>query len=219
MKFNLTNSDMNYIKSSAFIVIFSICTLTSFAQTNQDETLSLDSGTIDNQFEFILKKSGDFRGTNGEMYEAVRLSMIQRLRSHINDSLKTIQKNLTDIKSFFKSQANEINDLKTTLSNTENELNKTKSEKDSMSLFGLQMSKTGYNFLMWIIIAGLLGFLLFFIYKFKNSNVITKDAKQALSEIEEEFEEHRKVALEREQKVRRQLQDEINKQKTTKNGK
>ena len=30
---------------------------------------------------------------------------------------------------------------------------------------------------------------------------------------EEEFEEHRKTALEREQKVRRQLQDEINKQK------
>ena len=31
--------------------------------------------------------------------------------------------------------------------------------------------------------------------------------------IEEEFDEHRKTALEREQKVRRQLQDELNKQK------
>ena len=48
---------------------------------------------------------------------------------------------------------------------------------------------------------------------------MTKDAKRALSEMEEEFEEHRKTALEREQKVRRQLQDEINKQKTTKGGK
>ena len=35
----------------------------------------------------------------------------------------------------------------------------------------------------------------------------------ALAETEEEFEAHRKRALEREQKVMRKLQDEINKQK------
>ncbi|MCF8273125.1 MAG: tRNA (guanine-N1)-methyltransferase [Flavobacteriaceae bacterium] len=210
---------MNYIKSLTLIVIFSICTLTSFAQTNQEETLSIDSGSINNQFEYLLKKSGNFKGTNGDLYEAVRLNMLLTLRSHVIDSLKTVHKDLTEIQAVVKTQANEIDNLKTTLSNTESDLNKTKSEKNSMSLFGLQMSKTGYNMLMWTIIAGLLGFLLFFIYKFKNSNVITKEAKQALSEIEQEFEEHRKTALEREQKVRRQLQDEINKQKVTKPGK
>ena len=83
-----------------------------------------------------------------------------------------------------------------------------------MSLFGIPMSKSGYNVLMWSIIAGLLGLLLLFIYRFKNSNTITRNANKALAEIEEEFEEHRKVALEREQKVRRQLQDELNKQKS-----
>ncbi|GAL80099.1 hypothetical protein JCM19274_3669 [Algibacter lectus] len=80
-------------------------------------------------------------------------------------------------------------------------------------MFGLQMSKSSYNVLMWSIIGGLLAFLLFFIYKFNNSNAITRAAKKSLAETEEEFEEHRKTALEREQKVRRQLQDEINKQK------
>ena len=75
------------------------------------------------------------------------------------------------------------------------------------------MSKTSYNILLWSIIGGLLAFLLFFIYKFKNSNAVTKQAKLSLAETEEEFEEHRKRALEREQKVMRRLQDEINKQK------
>ena len=50
-------------------------------------------------------------------------------------------------------------------------------------------------------------------YKFKNSNVITKEAKKTLEETEEEFQEHRRVALEREQKIMRKLQDELNKQK------
>ena len=85
-----------------------------------------------------------------------------------------------------------------------------------MALFGLQMSKTNYNVLLWSIIGILLVLLVFFIYKFKNSNSVTREAKKSLVETEEEFEDHRRVALEREQKVRRQLQDEINKQKTIK---
>ena len=84
-----------------------------------------------------------------------------------------------------------------------------------MALFGMQMSKGGYNGLMWTIIAALLILLLFFIYKFKNSNAVTKQAKKSLLETEEEYEEYRRNSLEREQKVRRQLQDEINKQKNS----
>jgi len=80
-----------------------------------------------------------------------------------------------------------------------------------MSLFGMQMSKTAYNLLMWSIIAGLFVFLLFFILKFKHSNVVTKEAKAALATLEDEFKAHRRTALEREQKVKRQLQDELNK--------
>ena len=58
---------------------------------------------------------------------------------------------------------------------------------------------------------GLLALLLFFIFKFKNSNAITKAAKNAQANLEMEFKEHRRVAIEREQKVKRQLQDLINK--------
>lgn len=186
---------------------------TSFSQTNADDNLSLNSGTIDSQFEFVIRKSGNFKGTNGQAYEAVKQAWLYTLKAHTLDSLKTIRKTLVDTEAVVKNQAKEISELKSKLTNTKDNLDKTNLEKDSMALFGLQMSKTGYNMLMWTIIAALLALLLFFIFKFKNSNAITKQAKKNLAEIEEEFDEHRRVALEREQKVRRQLQDEINKQK------
>ena len=199
---------MNPFKSLFFIVFTCLISFTTFSQAKQDdETLSLYKGTIDNQFEYILKKSGNFKGTNGQAYEAVKRSMFLALRAHTMDSLKTVHKNLAE------TQAKEIADLKSSLSNTKVDLDKTNSEKNNMALFGMQMSKINYNVLMWTIIAGLLGLLIFFIYKFKNSNSVTREAKHSLAEIEEEFEEHRRTALEREQKVRRQLQDEINKQK------
>ena len=89
-------------------------------------------------------------------------------------------------------------------------------EKDSMSFLGILVSKGTYNTILWTVIAGLLGLLLFFIYKFRRSNILTQDAKTALTEVEEEYEDHRRRALEREQRISRQLQDEINKYKKSK---
>ncbi|WP_242131991.1 tRNA (guanine-N1)-methyltransferase [Aestuariivivens marinum] len=206
---------MKFNKYLATIAILVFLSFPLFGQntSQEDDGLSLDKSTLNNQFEYVLKKSGNFKGTNGQMYEAVKHSMLLTLQAHVVDSLKTLYKNLADTQAIVDNQANEISDLKAKLSTTQSDLDKTNTEKNSMSLFGLQMSKTGYNLLMWCIIGGLLALLILFIYKFKNSNSVTTEAKLALSEIEEEFEEHRKTALEREQKVRRQLQDEINKQK------
>ena len=129
------------------------------------------------------------------------------------DSLKTTYKDLADSEATVANQVKEIEDLKSKLGNTQTTLDQTNLEKNNMALLGMQTSKTNYNVIMWSIIAALTALLLFFIYKFKNSNSLTRQAKLKLEEIETEFDEHRRVALEREQKVRRQLQDEINKHK------
>ncbi|MDU8887333.1 tRNA (guanine-N1)-methyltransferase [Yeosuana sp. MJ-SS3] len=206
---------MNQFKFIALIFLILISSVNTYAQSNQEpsqeeETLSLNSGSIDNQFEFIIRRSNRYQD-----YKVVKTNWLYTLKSHVIDSLKAVHDELDSTNLVVSEQQKEINDLKANLSTTQTSLDATNKEKDSMTLFGMQMSKSGYNMLMWVIIAGLLALLVFFIYKFKNSNSVTKQAKNALAEIEEEFEEHRKVALEREQKVRRQLQDEINKQKTS----
>ena len=85
-----------------------------------------------------------------------------------------------------------------------------------MSFFGILVSKATYNIILWTLITGLLLLLLFFIYKFRNSNILTQEAKTNLAELEVEYEDHRRRALEREQKISRQYQDEINKNKKAK---
>lgn len=80
-----------------------------------------------------------------------------------------------------------------------------------MSFFGMRMSKASFQTLFWCIIAILLIGLLFFIFKFKNSNAITREVNNKFSELESEFEEYRRKAIEKEQKMGRQLLDERNK--------
>ena len=50
-------------------------------------------------------------------------------------------------------------------------------------------------------------------------NCQTNHSKSVLTELEEEYQEYKRKAIEREQKISRQLQDEINKQKSATNSK
>ena len=191
-------------------LIFLLNIYLSNAQNSSVETLSLNNGTIDNQFEFVIRKSNRY-----QEYKVVKTNWLYALKAHTLDSLNAVKEQLDNSKQIIDNQEKEIEVLKTNLSDTNSNLDKIKLEKDSMSLFGMQMTKTGSNILLWSLIGALLAFLLLFIYKYKNSNVITRNARLTLAETEEEFEAHRKRALEREQNVMRRLQDEINKQKET----
>ncbi|WP_299103120.1 tRNA (guanine-N1)-methyltransferase [uncultured Winogradskyella sp.] len=208
---------MKFLTKVSVILIVTLSLQNLNAQTNtddEDDKLSLNSGTIDSQFEYIFKKSGNFRGTNGQKYEAVKYAWLLTLKAHVLDSLKTTYKKLENSEKVVGNQAKEIEDLKVKLVDTQTILDQTDSEKNNMALLGMQTSKTNYNVIMWSIIGALFAFLLLFIYKFKGSNSATREAKHKLDEVETEFEEHRRTALEREQKVRRQLQDELNKHKS-----
>ncbi len=184
----------------------------------QDETqsdLSLDKGPIDTQFEYIYKKSGNYRA-DGKKYEVVRTISLDKLRQNILDTLSGYNKRASELKTTISGHETTITSLNKKLEETTNNLTAVTEEKDSMSFLGMLVSKITYNTILWTIITGLLGLFLFFVYKFRRSNVLTQEAKTALSEVEEEYEDHRRRALEREQKISRQLQDEINKYKKSK---
>ncbi|WP_438963747.1 tRNA (guanine-N1)-methyltransferase [Winogradskyella sp.] len=208
---------MKFLTKVAVLLIVTFSFQNIYSQTNtaqpQEEQLSLNSGSIDSQFEYIFKKSGNFKGVNGQKYEAVKYTSLLTLKAHVLDSLKTTYAKLNTSEETVENQKQEIESLKGQLQNTQTTLGETEAEKNSMTLFGMQLGKTNYNVLMWSIVAALFALLIFFILKFKGSNSLTRDAKLKLEEVEAEFEEHRRIALEREQKVRRQLQDEINKNK------
>jgi septal ring factor EnvC (AmiA/AmiB activator) len=173
---------------------------------------SLDGGTIESQFEFLYKKSGNYNA-EGRRYEVVRKIQLDKLRGNVLDSLTSFRKDIAELQAVITRQEGIIEDLNTKLENTSTQLTDVTEEKDSMSFFGAQISKITYNLILWTIIGTLLLFLLLFIYKFRRSNVLTQEAKVKLSDVESEYEEHRRKALEREQRISRQLQDEINKYK------
>lgn len=206
---------MNISRSIYLLLTLLAVQLGHGQETETTDNLSLDEGPLNSQFDYIFKRSGNYRA-DGIRYEVVRESNLDKLRTNVLDSLASISKKVSELKATISEHETTIGTLNKKLEETTTNLTAVSEEKDSMSFLGVQVAKATYNIILWAIIAGLFLLLGIFVYRFRNSNILTQEAKNNLSELEREYEDHRRRALEREQKISRQLQDERNKQKKTK---
>ncbi len=186
-----------------------IALLLSSVSFTQETTLK-DTNSIENQFEELYKKSSTY-----QIYKVISKDKYQRLKLNVLDSLKNLKETITHKESLLLKEKTNIEETKKLLAKAEIDLNTALKKENSIDVLGIQLSKTAYNLLLWSIIVSLLLGLSYFIFKFFRSNILTKEAQNNLLDVEEEFEQHRKKTLVREQKLRRKLQDEINKQRNS----
>ena len=183
-----------------FITVL-LLSLVSFSYA-QDSIQTDQKNPIDAQFESIINESNNYQ--DYKVVKKVRLNELQRnTENHINGLNEEIQ----NLENNINSQKASIDSLEEDLTNTQNELAKVNEEKGSISFLGIPLEKGTYNAIIALLVVG----LGFFIMQFKNSNSQTQVAKQNLKIAEDELEELRRKALEKEQKLGRMLQDERNK--------
>src|SRR5699024_9973627 len=137
----------------------------------------------------------------------------QLYKVNISDSIKALQTSIATSERVILEQNNKIDRITHQIDDLNLELAKTQDKVENIILLGIPTNKTTYNSIMWSIIIALLVISSILFFRFKKSHGDTKDAREKLEETEVELESLRKRSLEREQKVRRQLQDEINKNK------
>lgn len=191
-------------KKSLLIFGFLLIALTAFSQTEK----FIDSGSVKNQFDYLINNSNN-------MYESkvVKQQWLVKLKSNVADSLMKSKNIITITKNNIEIQKQEIDSLNTSLLHANELIDTLSNEQEQMSLLGIGMSKTTFKTFVYSLILLLATLFVVFLLKFRQSNSITKEAKTSLLELEEEFNEHRTKALEREQVAMRKLQDELNKQK------
>lgn len=167
---------------------------------------SLTSGTIDSQFIYLYSISKTQNGI-----EHVRQANLEQIRKNVADTIRVLTKEISDIKAKDGSQQAAVEAMTDSLSQARNDLQIAQREKDSFSFIGISLQKGTYSLIMWGVVLLLAAALIFYIYRYNQSNMVTNDTKKAIDELQEEFDQHRKKAMEKEQKLKRQLQDELNK--------
>ena len=198
---------MNFKYSLLFTLL--LCITNLFAQVKPEVTKEVKDTSINGQFETLYKKSNNYQD-----YKVVERTSILTLKKNAVDSLNALKTTIVQNQNLINVQKKEIRVLNKNLELTKTSLSEVTEEKDAIIFFGAALTKDTYKTIMWGIVFALLALLLFFIYRFKSSLKGTKEAVANLQDLEKEFEDHRRRALEREQKINRKLQDEINKQKS-----
>lgn len=173
---------------------------------NAQDSVQIEKNTLDNQMTDAFDKSNSY-----QEYKVIKKTQLATLKRNILDSVSTLERKITGLESEIKNQNTEIDSLTQNLKQTQENLAASKEKEDGIELFGILTSKATYNTIMWSIIGILLLISGFLFYRFLNSHKITKAAQLKMAEIEIELEDNRRNSLEREQKLRRKLQDEINK--------
>ena len=183
-----------------YIIILTTLMLGTLAQA-QDEAV-FDSLSIGDQFDYVLKKSNKF-----EQFKVVRIRHMDILKQSSLDSLKQLHKTIDVNVSEISQLKNEQDNLNKQIAGLDEQLESITKSKDSINFFGQEIQKSVYNTVMWGLVFALAAVAVVLFTLFKRSNAITKETKSRLSEVEEEYENHRKSALKREQKLARELMD------------
>ncbi len=192
------------------IQLFIVCAFffgNSFAQ-QPPQAVPKFPNTLEGQFKKIYKKSNNY-----QIYKVIKKGDFLKLQRNVLDSIFTIKKDIVAKQQTINSQQENITSLESKITTLNENLTASMDKEGNISLFGIQLNKAAYNIILWGIIAALLAGLLLFMYRYNGSNSVTLKIKNALENVEQDFEQHRKKTIENEQKLRRQLQDEINKKR------
>lgn len=177
--------------------------LLSFSSTAQTSTTK---NPIDAEFSELIESSNSFKE-----YKVVNYSELTALQDKTEDYIGQLKNEITTYETSLQAQKDTIRKLKAGLSNVQNKLTEVTAEKDAISFLGIPFSKRTYSAMMWGIVGVLLLIVALLLVRFRSSHSRTRESQKKLAETEKEFEAFRTKALEKEQRMGRQLQDERNK--------
>ncbi len=166
---------------------------------------------ITNDLSNLIDKSSSFKS-----YKVIEKSTILNFQSALNKYIQQQQNKQAELTNKLNTNAKLTLDLQNQLKEFKTTNESLVNEKASISFLGFSISKNSYSIIMWTLFLGTLFALGVLFLKFKDVNRINKNFKTVLKDLEEEYESYRRVCIEREQGLRRQLFEEAKKSRELK---
>ncbi|WMJ74988.1 hypothetical protein RCC89_17725 [Cytophagaceae bacterium ABcell3] len=161
--------------------------------------------TLHQKWENIIDKSNSY-----QHYKVVQ-------KTDLNDFWRNVQDTLTQMKMQLANEQNQIVQQQDQITQLQNEvkditanLEAEKAEKEEILFLGNSINKYTYANTLWIIVGLIfLGCAVLF-FLFKNSNRVTKQKIADYDHLFNRFEDYKKNTIEKERKLKRELQTHIN---------
>lgn len=192
------------MKFRALLVLLTLFSFNTGYAQNADEEQPGDP-TLESQYRELKDESNNY-----QIYKVVKETEMDNFWKSVADTLK---ENHDQIQSLNKEVADlnkQVKNLQSQVSERDASLEEQEFNIEHMSFLGMSLTKSTYVAFTWTIIFILLIIALILFFRFKSANRITVQTRKEFSQLQEEFEAHRKRARETESRIKRELQTEIN---------
>lgn len=175
-------------------ILFSGGLQTSISQTSMPEVM--DTASVREQLNYIQEHTRIYND-----YRAIREDIFQKMKRNAVDSVSRTRREIIGLNEELEKSGEEIEALNSDLQKVKEERDEAIRTKDSLSFLGIQMNKTIYNTIMWIIVMGLAVLAAILFLLFKRSHVVTLQTRKELANTRDEYESYRKKAREKYEKL------------------
>lgn len=190
---------------SIFSTILIFVSIVSFAQPQPTLQQKLQSNlSLQNQFQVLLNQSR----SQDVHFKVIRKSNIEIVQRNVADSIAKYTKEIASLKSNSSSSVQQVQSLKDSVQTLSQSLKIEQDKTDSISFLGIDFGKSSYHTLVWTIIGVLSVALSIILISFRKAKVDAVEHQKTAEEVQNEYQAHKKKALETEQKLKRQLLDE-----------
>lgn len=177
----------------------------SGAQTTQTGDGEEISNDLNAQFEQLKSRSNNY-----QEYKVVKKTALNSFWNSVEDTLKANGSEIHSLKGEVRDLETEVADLKTQVANRDKALDEREFQIEHMDFMGMSLTKSTYITLTWTLIFVLLIAVVVLWVRFKSAHSVTRNTRDELRVLQDEFDQHRKNSREKETKLRRDLQTEIN---------
>jgi peptidoglycan hydrolase CwlO-like protein len=188
-----------FLSSLLFIFVAS-----PFAYAQEENSTGPKS--MEMQLEDMINNSETF-----QQFKVIPIVKMNSFKDILSDTLSNYQLIIDNMKREKNSVATQNDSLVKNVGKLKSQLTETQKLVDGIQLFGSTVTKTAYNFVLWGIVVGLLVILVVIYISFLNANRAAKQAKNDKVRVDQELEDLRKTANEKQVKVKRELQTALNK--------
>ncbi len=186
------------IKNLLLFSVFAFTVSMAAGQTKVPDELT--TATIDGQIKYVEDHTRIY-----DNFRAIREDIYQKLNKNILDSIAAGKGNIAELKNLTATLNGRTDSLNQLLASTRTQLDQVTTTKNKISVLGLEINKTAYNTIMWILVGGLLllgaiGFLIF-----KRNLVVLLRTEKDLKELKEEFATYKQTSRIAREKVEMDL--------------
>jgi len=162
----------------------------------------LNAKSLNNQYQYMLTKTLRFQQP-----------LLAALWKNVTDTLTKTHNDVKTAQAKMSADAKLIDSLKTAVANASKEpaASESSNTSDTISMFGMSLSKSTYNLVMVSLVVGLAIALAIVIGTTAKHKYEARHRTELYEEIEEEFKAYKAKATEKELKLARELQTERNK--------